>query len=37
MATATPVESLIVDFSAVPERVKVTGIADVQDTWRRTP
>ena len=31
-ATATPVESLTVDFSAVPERVKVTGIADVQDT-----
>jgi electron transfer flavoprotein alpha subunit len=31
-ATATPIESLTVDFSAVPERVKVTGIADIQDS-----
>jgi electron transfer flavoprotein alpha subunit len=29
---ATPVDSLTVDFSAVPERVTVTGIADVQDS-----
>ncbi len=29
---ATPVDSLAVDFSIVPERVKVTGIADVQDS-----
>jgi electron transfer flavoprotein alpha subunit len=31
-ASATPIEALSVDFSVVPERVKVTGIADVQDS-----
>jgi electron transfer flavoprotein alpha subunit len=31
-ATATPVEVLAVGFSSVPDRVTVTGIADVQDS-----